>query len=86
MVVKCTQGEADPVRVLFLNPESQEQEEPRIADHLGNRVKVILKAHRYMIIFKKLGYFRVFILQDVLEFLVYCILKKCTIYLTSHGI
>ena len=50
-------------------PESQEQEEPRIANHLGNRVKVILKAHRYMIIFKKLGYFRV-ILQDILEFLV----------------
>ena len=24
------------------NPESQEQEEPRIANHLGNRVKVIL--------------------------------------------
>lgn len=69
VVVKCTQGEADPVRVFFLRPESQEQEEPRIANHLGNRVKVILKAHRYMIIFKKLGYFRV-ILQDILEFLV----------------
>lgn len=70
VVVKCTQGEADPVRVFFLRPESQEQEEPRIADHLGNRVKVILKAHRYMIIKRKLGYFRVFILQDILEFLV----------------